>query len=72
MNHSEIMNIYLNDKEMTLPEGATLAQALQAASIPEKGIAAALNGSVVPASERAATKLNDGDRILVIKAFYGG
>lgn len=66
------MKIYVNDKEMELAPGATVADALRAVSAPERGIAAALNGKVVPAAERGETALADGDKILVIKAFYGG
>ena len=41
-------------------------------NIKPQGIATAVNGSVIPAGERATTQLNDGDSIVIIKAFYGG
>lgn len=66
------MDIKINDRTVTLDDGATLADALAAVNAPASGIATALNGEVVPATRRATTILNDGDSILIIKAFYGG
>jgi sulfur carrier protein len=37
-----------------------------------KGFAIALNGAVVPRGAWAATALNDGDRIEIIRAMQGG
>jgi sulfur carrier protein len=37
-----------------------------------KGFAIALNGAVVPRAAWAATALNDGDRIEIIRAMQGG
>ena len=67
-----MMTVKLNDKQIALPDGSSLHDALVSANVPLTGIAAAVNGTVVPASQRDSHKLSDGDSILIIKAFYGG
>lgn len=66
------MNVKINDKSITLNENATLQDALDSQAIKPQGIATALNGTVIPVTDRATTILNDGDNIVIIKAFYGG
>lgn len=66
------MKVKINDTEVTLADGMTLADALAAQAIATQGTALALNGTVIPKSEYQHTKLADGDFILIIKAFYGG
>jgi len=66
------MKVKINDKTMTFDDGTTLAAALEIAGIATRAVATALNGDVVPAAKRGDTVLNDGDTVLVIKAFYGG
>ena len=66
------MKVTVNNKAVELPDGATLAEALTAVAIEPRGIAVALNDTVVPKDKLVATPLSDSDRILVIKAFYGG
>ncbi len=66
------MNVKINDKSITLNENATLQDALDSQAIKPQGIATALNGTVIPVTDRATTILSDGDNIVIIKAFYGG
>lgn len=66
------MKIKINSVEHDLPEGTTLAAALVACGIRPEGIAAAVNGSVIPKNAHASTTLTEGDSIIIIKAFYGG
>lgn len=66
------MTVKINDKTVTLPEGATLADAIAEVGVNTNGIATALNGTVVPAQRRADTAMHDGDSVIIIKAFYGG
>ena len=66
------MKVTVNNKAVELPDGATLAEALTAVAIEPRGIAVALNDTVVPKDKLVATPLSESDRILVIKAFYGG
>lgn len=66
------MTITVNDIPLTLPEGKTLSDVLDIKEIKPQGIATALNGIVIPATKRSVTPLNEGDKIVIIKAFYGG
>lgn len=67
-----MINVTINGASVSLPEGSTLQDALNERSIPASGIASAVNDVVIPSASRAATVVNDGDKIIVIKAFYGG
>jgi sulfur carrier protein len=51
---------------------ATLAEAVQSLDLGEAKIATALNGEFVPARERQATALKDGDRIEILAPRQGG
>lgn len=66
------MQITVNDRILEIADNATLQDALNAKEIAPQGIATALNGHVIPAQARAATILHEGDKIVIIKAFYGG
>lgn len=67
-----IMEITINDKAVELPEGSTLQQALELQGISSTGIATAVNNNVVARDNRSTFVLSQGDKILIIKAFYGG
>lgn len=67
------MKITLNHKTFNLArQECVLPEVLNEASIQSTGIAVAINGKVVPADKVSRTIVNDGDNIIVIKAFYGG
>lgn len=66
------MKIFINDKEFQFDRSVTLAEALAGCGVELKGIAVAVNDKVVAQSAHDSTALSDGDRIIVIKAFYGG
>ncbi|MDE6378638.1 MAG: sulfur carrier protein ThiS [Duncaniella sp.] len=66
------MKITVNGVNVELPEGATLQDALNTRSIPAQGIATAVNDHVIPAAQRADKSLAEGDKVVIIKAFYGG
>lgn len=66
------MTVYFHDKEYQLADGTTLGQFMAGENLPTTGVATAVNGAVVPASARDSHTLQDGDKILIIKAFYGG
>lgn len=66
------MKVSINNHPIELIDKSTLADALASSGIKPEGIATALNGNVVPAADRTATELNEGDSILIIKAFCGG
>lgn len=67
-----MLTAYINDKPLQLPPLATMGDALAAREITPQGKAAALNGTVIPPDLWATTRLADGDRITVFRAFYGG
>jgi sulfur carrier protein len=50
--------------------GALLAE--KAVDTAQKGIAVALNGSVVPRAEWPTTRLNPGDSVEIVRARQGG
>ncbi len=68
------MTIWVNGSEHELPEGATVAQAVAAAGAPPdgRGVAAAVDGEVVPRERWQETPLADGQRIEVVQAVQGG
>lgn len=67
------MNVYINNKQYSFDTEMSIADAIkQIDGIPTSGIAIALNNDVLPASQWATTTLTDGDRLTIIKAFYGG
>lgn len=66
------MEITINDKAVELPEGSTLQQALELQGISSTGIATAVNNNVVARDSRSTFVLSHSDKILIIKAFYGG
>ncbi len=65
------MDIQINQKPLTLPEGATVADALAAfgARLP---YAVALNGDFVARTQHGARTLQAGDRLDVVSPVAGG
>lgn len=66
------MKVIINNKSYELPVGATLEEALQQVLGTTEGMAAAVNGNVVPRTLWATHVLAEGDDIILIKAAYGG
>lgn len=66
------MKVTVNGEQLELPEGLTLAQLLSHVRAPERGIAVAKNDRVVRRSAFADERVNDGDRIEIIRAVAGG
>lgn len=67
------MTIRVNDKPRAIANGATLSHLLGELGLAERrGVAVAVNDSVVPRVSWAAHVLSDGDRVLVIQATQGG
>ena len=65
------MNVLINDSPKTLPEGATLADAIALIeAVPP--FAAAVNRQFVPRSNHATHRLQPDDRIEVIRPVTGG
>jgi len=68
------MRIQLNGEDAILPDGATLAAAIEAsgAQVGPRGIAVAVDGEVVPRSEWEAAELAEGQQVEVLTAIQGG
>jgi len=67
------IGITLNDRPHALAAPATLLGLLAAAGLEgRRGIAAAVNGEVVPRAAWAERQLAQRDRVLVIRATQGG
>jgi sulfur carrier protein len=66
-------HIRINGQDEIL-SAATLAALLEerAVDVAQRGIAVALNGSVVPRSAWAATALKPGDNVEIVRARQGG
>ena len=66
------VQVKLNGEPRELPDGSTIAQAVAALAAAPSGVAAAVNGDVVPRRSWAATVLRDGDQVEVVTAVQGG
>lgn len=67
-----MITVKFNDEQLQLADATTVDQLLKEKKIEAVNIAVAVNGQMVAKPDYATHKLNDGDTILVIKAFYGG
>jgi sulfur carrier protein len=66
------MTITVNGQSHELADGAVLTDAVARLTASVRGVAVALNGSVVPRGEWASTALTDTDRVEVLTAVQGG
>jgi len=66
------VQVKLNGEPRDLPDGATLAEAVAQVTDLATGVAAAVNGDVVPRGSWAAAPLRDGDQVEVVTAVQGG
>lgn len=66
------MNIIVNGKTVDVQSSATLNDLAVMNSLPDKGIAMAVNGEMVPRGNWCTTTLTENDDIIIIKAVCGG
>ena len=66
------VQVKLNGEPRELPDGATLAEAVAQVTDLASGVAAAVNGDVVPRGSWAGAPLRDGDQVEVVTAVQGG
>ncbi len=67
------VGIFVNDQPHGLDGPATLMAVLEGMGLAgRRGVAAAVNGEVVPRGAWAARALSEGDRVVVIRATQGG
>lgn len=66
------MNVRINNETASLNEGTTVAALAESRKLPERGIAIAINNEMVTRGEWAGRTINEGDDIVILKAFCGG
>ena len=66
------LRVKLNGEPRELPDGSTVVQAVAELTAAPAGVAAAVNGDVIPRGSWAATLLRDGDQVEVVTAVQGG
>ena len=66
------VQVKLNGEPRELPDGSTIAQAVAKLTAAPSGVAAAVNGDVVPRGSWDFTVLRDGDQVEVVTAVQGG
>ena len=66
------VQVKLNGEPRELSAGSSVVQAVAALTAAASGVAAAVNGEVVPRGAWAATLLRDGDQVEVVTAVQGG
>jgi sulfur carrier protein len=70
---TESVSIVVNDEPRAIARGSSVATLARELGVAErKGVAIAVNGSVVPRGGWITHRLADGDRVLVIRATQGG
>lgn len=65
------MNVFLNGERMEV-RATTLEALLHERGLGGARLAAAVNETFVPASERSTRKLQDGDRVEIVAPMQGG
>ncbi len=66
------ITVRLDERDVALPAGATLAQLLELERREAAAVATALNGRFVPRDARGSTALSDGDVVLFFQPIVGG
>ena len=66
------VRVKLNGEPRDLPDGSTVTQAVAELTTAPSGVAAAVNGEVVPRGSWATTPLREGDQVEVVTAVQGG
>ncbi|WPB57990.1 sulfur carrier protein ThiS [Xylophilus sp. GOD-11R] len=66
------IEIRLGDQPHNVPEGSNLAELIAALNHAPTSVASAVNGDFVRRERRAATGLQPGDRVLLVRPIVGG
>jgi sulfur carrier protein len=66
------VSINVNGEAVTAPRGSTVEQVVGGVTTMSSGVAAAVNGEVVPRGQWAVTELREGDRVEIVTAVQGG
>ena len=65
-------SVVLNGEPSELSSPATVADAVRTTGAPERGVAVAVDGEVVPRSAWEGTRLREGQRVEILHAVQGG
>ena len=66
------MSLIVNGEPSTVDVPTTIAALLVAIDAPDRGVAVAVDGAVVPRSSWATHRVEDGARVEVLTAVQGG
>jgi sulfur carrier protein len=66
------VQVTVNGKPCEMPAGSTVSQLVATVTELATGVAAAVNGAVVPRRSWPGTLLRDGDQVEVVTAVQGG
>ncbi|MFQ3176664.1 MAG: sulfur carrier protein [Psychromonas sp.] len=66
------MNVFVNERVITIPVDCHIEQLLTQLESPLKGSAVAVNQHIISRSKWAEYKLNEGDQISLFQAIAGG
>lgn len=66
------MKVFINKVEITIEDGAMLQDLIRSQEIKSEGIAVAVDNRIIKRSEWSATPIEEGAKITIIQATYGG
>jgi sulfur carrier protein len=66
------MRVFLNGEPRELDEGATVEAAVAITGAPERGVAVAVDGEVVPRGQWTSMQLQEDQKVEVLQAVQGG
>lgn len=66
------MKIQINNKETEVADNCTLVQLAQQLSLPDKGVAMAINNQMIPRTAWDTHMLQPNDSLVIIQAACGG
>jgi sulfur carrier protein len=67
------MDVFINDQKHSVNEQTTVAEMMKYMEVKSnKGLAVAVNETIVPRDDWQTTNLKDGDKVLMIRATSGG
>ena len=66
------MNVWLNDEAREVSVDTTVAVLMAEHGVPERGVAVAVDGAVVPRTSWATVRLLEGTHVEVLTAVQGG
>jgi sulfur carrier protein len=66
------MHVRVNGEDHELPEALTVAELVERVGLADQRIALEVNREIVPRSQYDATRLQEGDRVEIVRAIGGG